>query len=202
MTVRGKRRHTTRWVAGFVLVVLAIIGVVLATRTPQEATAVQSPLVGHMAPQFSGADIQSRGGAPVSLRSLRGHYVFVNFFASWCGPCQQEAPDFIAFDYQNAPKEGADLVSVVFHDQVGIGRGLSQDPRCAVARGGRPWWRHRRALRRDQPADHLPRRPLRPHHRGTGDRTGHAGRAAGHDRSGAQAGAPVGLGRGECLTPR
>ena len=118
MTVRGKRRHTTRWVAGFVILVLAVIGVVLATRTPQEATAVESPLVGHMAPQFSGANIQSSGGAPVSLRSLRGHYVFVNFFASWCGPCQQEATDLIAFDYQDAPADRADLVSVIFHDQV------------------------------------------------------------------------------------
>jgi cytochrome c biogenesis protein CcmG/thiol:disulfide interchange protein DsbE len=121
MTGRPKRRHTTRWVAGSVLLVLAVVGVVLATRTPQEATQVQSPLLGHMAPQFTGTDL--RTGAPVSLSSLRGHYVFVNFFASWCVPCQEEAPDLVTFDYnQQHSSNGAELVSVVFHDATASAR--------------------------------------------------------------------------------
>ncbi len=94
--------------------VLLALAVVAATRPSQQATAVPSPLLGKVAPSF---DAPRLGGGRLSLASLRGRYVVLNFFASWCPPCQEEEPALVRFAFDQARRpDGAVLVGVVFDD--------------------------------------------------------------------------------------
>ena len=69
--------------------------------------------VGGIAPDIDLPDVD---GNHVTLYSLRGKYVLVDFWASWCRPCREEIPN-LKMIYEKYKNQGFEIYSVSLDDK-------------------------------------------------------------------------------------
>jgi cytochrome c biogenesis protein CcmG/thiol:disulfide interchange protein DsbE len=127
------------------LVVAAVVAIVavLSTGLGRDPSAAASPLVGRAAPDFTLPGIDRPA---VTLSTLRGQVVVVNFWASWCAECHDEQ-DALDQTWQRYRDSGVVVLGVDFEDTIDGARdyvhdsGLSypvvedKDSRTALAYG-------------------------------------------------------------------
>jgi peroxiredoxin len=131
----GSRVPPVAWVAGFALV--AVAGMLILMGEP-----IEPPLArGDSAPVFELPSLVD--GAPIALDDLRGRVVLVNFWATWCKPCEDEMPAMENL-YRALKKGGFELIAVAvdesrddveaFRERLGITFPILLDPDQKVAR--------------------------------------------------------------------
>lgn len=92
----------------YALAALAVVGLIAF----EVATAGNGGDTGRPAPELPTKVLQ---GPPVQLADLRGHPALIDFWASWCEPCREEAPEIARLGQD--PGGGAKVVGIDYTDR-------------------------------------------------------------------------------------
>ena len=81
------------------------------------------PLLGEAAPEI---DLLTLDAEPVTLSSLRGRPVLVNFWATWCHPCREEFPLMVEA-YAEHADDGLEILGILHDDAAEGARAFAAD---------------------------------------------------------------------------
>lgn len=115
---RRPRRHRRLFLASWLLAGVAALVAALTVSVARPASPVDQPIVGRPAPPF---DLETLDGGRLSLADLRGSPVVLNFWASWCIPCREEAP-LLTAAAEGYGTRGLRVVGVVYQDSADSAR--------------------------------------------------------------------------------
>ena len=124
-----RRPQRTILILGIVVVAIlalsALLFVPLGSDEPEtdSLTVGGHPLYGQPAPEI---DLETFDGERMTLSSLRGRPVIINFWATWCGPCREEFPLMVE-TYEQYADEGLEILGVLHDDLVDSGRRFAAD---------------------------------------------------------------------------
>jgi cytochrome c biogenesis protein CcmG/thiol:disulfide interchange protein DsbE len=119
--VLGRRAVVIAAVGVPVLALLAILAWASITSGPARGglavneSFIELNVEAEAAPDFS---LQPTDGEEISLVGLRGRVVMLDFWASWCPPCRDEAPA-LAQVYGEYKEKGVEFIGVNLWDNVG-----------------------------------------------------------------------------------
>jgi cytochrome c biogenesis protein CcmG, thiol:disulfide interchange protein DsbE len=94
--------------AGLAIALACVVAACGRGESTSSGAATTAARVGRPAPSWTEPSIP---GPTLSLSSLRGKAVYLNFFATWCPPCGQEAPSIEALS-RRLSGDGLQVVGV------------------------------------------------------------------------------------------
>lgn len=104
-------------VCAMLFFLIAFTGLYGCKRSEKEKASIMEDLPAEVGGAAAPFTIKTFAGDKISLEKLKGKVVVINFFASWCGPCRDEAPSLQRL-YLKYRDSGVEFVGIAVQDSV------------------------------------------------------------------------------------